>query len=183
LYAKLFFNTNKILETTDLTNAFYRRLIIISFPRTFEEKDQDPHLIEKLTSEEELSGIFNLLMVYLRLLVNNNGIYLDEKSISERRLKHERLTDPIKAFLDEAMAEDSQVDDYVPKGVLYNAYERFCRKYKLPIKSSIGFGKEITNMRTLISHKETKGERRTIWKGIRLTPEYQLSQMQATLFQ
>ena len=44
LYAKLFFNTNKIIQTTDQTDAFYRRLIIISFPKTFEEKDQDPIL-------------------------------------------------------------------------------------------------------------------------------------------
>ena len=40
LYAKLFFNTNKIIQTTDQTNAFYRRLIMISFPNTFEENDK-----------------------------------------------------------------------------------------------------------------------------------------------
>ena len=122
-------------------------------------------------------------MYYLRLIIKNNGIYLDEKSIAERRLKHERATNPVKAFLDEVMAEDSLEDDYVPKAVLYSAYIRFCKKYKLPIKSPVGFGKEIAKLRTLISDKETKGDRRTIWKGIRLTPEYLLDSEQITLFQ
>ena len=182
LYAKLFFNTNKMPQTSDQTNAFYRRLITISFPNLFEEDKDDPDLTRKLTTEFELSGIFNLLMVYLRLLVNNNRIYINDKSIAERRLKHDRLTNPIKAFLDEAMAEDSLEDDYVPKSILYNAYIRFCKKYKLPIKSPVGFGKEIAKLRILISDKETKGDRRTIWKGIRLTAEYRLDSEQVTLF-
>ncbi len=35
---------------------------------------------------------------------------------------------------------------------------------------------------SLISDKEPKGDRRTIWKGIRLTPEYRLDSEQSTLF-
>ncbi len=120
---------------------------MISFPNTFEEDKQDPDLINKLTTQSELSGIFNLLMYYLRLIINNNGIYVDEKSIAERRLKHERTTNPVKAFLDEAMAEDSLEDDYVSKSDLYSAYMRFCKKYKLPIKPNVGFGKEIAKSR------------------------------------
>ena len=122
-------------------------------------------------------------MFYLRLIINNNGIYLDERSIAERRLKHERAINPVKAFLEEVMAEDSLADDYVPKSVLYSAYNRFCKKYRLPVKSLVGFGKEIAKLGILISDKETKGDRRTIWKGIRLTPEYRLDSEQATLFQ
>ena len=120
-------------------------------------------------------------MYYLRLIISNNGIYIDEKSIAERRLKHEMATSPVKAFLDEAMAKDSLEDDYVPKSELHTAYVRFCKKYKLVFKSPVGFGKEITKVRILISHKETKGNRRTIWKGIRLTPEYRLDSEQITL--
>ncbi len=61
-----------MIQTTDQTNAFYRRLVIISFPNTFEEDKQDPDLINKLTTQSELSGIFNLLMYYLRLIIKNN---------------------------------------------------------------------------------------------------------------
>ncbi len=42
-------------------------------------------------------------------------------------------------------------DDYLPKSELYSAYIRFCKKYKLPVKSHVGFGKEIARLR--ISNK------------------------------
>ncbi len=56
IYIKLFFNANTITDTVDKTTAFYRRQIIISFPNTFEGKDDDLHLLDKLTTEEEISG-------------------------------------------------------------------------------------------------------------------------------
>ena len=84
-------------------------------------------------------------MYYLRLIIKNNGIYLDEKSIAERRLKHERATDPVKSFLNEAIAEDSTPNDYVVRAELYDAYRQYCNKYKLPVKNQIAFGKEISN--------------------------------------
>lgn len=93
------------------------------------------------------------------------------------------VTSSVKAFLDEAMAEDSHEDDHVPKSELYSAYIRFCKKYKLPVKSHVGFGKEIAKSQILTSDKESKGDRRNIWKGIRLTPEYCLNSEQVTLFQ
>jgi putative DNA primase/helicase len=172
-----------MIQTSDQTNAFYRRLLIISFPNIFEEDKQDTDLIRKLTSEKELSGNFNILMFYLRLIINNNGIYLDERNIAERRLKHERTTNPVKACLDEVMVEDSLADDYISKAVLYGAYKRFCKKYKSPIKSQVGFGKEIAKLQILTSDKESKGDRQTIWKGIRLTPEYHTDSEQSTSFQ
>lgn len=81
LNTKLFFSTNKMIQTSDQTNAFYRRLIIISFPNTFEEDKQDPDLINKLTTQSELSGIFNLLMYYLRLIIKITGFTLMKKAL------------------------------------------------------------------------------------------------------
>ncbi|MGC2427204.1 MAG: hypothetical protein WA421_09225 [Nitrososphaeraceae archaeon] len=67
MHAKLFF-ANKIPQTTDDSDAYYRRKIVISFPNMFEGKNDDPDLLAKLTAEEELSGIFNVLMIALQRL-------------------------------------------------------------------------------------------------------------------
>jgi phage/plasmid-associated DNA primase len=48
LYAKLVFCANKIPNTQDDTMAYHRRSIILTFPKTFEGKDEDPDLIKKL---------------------------------------------------------------------------------------------------------------------------------------
>jgi P4 family phage/plasmid primase-like protien len=75
LHAKLFFNANAIPPTVDHTDAHYRREIIISFPNQFEEgKNADTKLLSRLTTEEELSGIFNILMKGLRRILKNERI-------------------------------------------------------------------------------------------------------------
>lgn len=51
-YAKLICSTNQIPITPDETDAFFARHIIINFPNQFLGDNADPHLIEKLTSEE-----------------------------------------------------------------------------------------------------------------------------------
>jgi phage/plasmid-associated DNA primase len=68
--------------STDDTDAYYRRNIIISFPNKFEGDQDDPNLTEKLTNEQELSGIFNVLMIALRRLLNMKRIFVNEKTIA-----------------------------------------------------------------------------------------------------
>jgi putative DNA primase/helicase len=64
-YAKLIFSCNKIPETEDNTDAFFRRILIINFTQQlFGEKD-DPDLIDKLCTEEEFSGLLYELLCRL----------------------------------------------------------------------------------------------------------------------
>ncbi|ALI36859.1 hypothetical protein NMY3_02669 [Candidatus Nitrosocosmicus oleophilus] len=171
LYAKLFFNANTIAESIEKTVAIYRREIIISFPNSFEGKKDDINLLAKLSTEEEMSGIFNVLMISLRLLLKNRGIHLNEKTAEARRIKHERAVNPVKAFLAEAVADESLTTDYVVKEHLFEAYRKYCNIYKLPHKPMVALGKEIAKLR-YESGREGSGLRRTIWFGIRLKPEY-----------
>jgi putative DNA primase/helicase len=52
----------------DESDAFFGRKLILGFPRRFEGDRDDPDLLKKLTTEEELSGIFNVLMMALKRL-------------------------------------------------------------------------------------------------------------------
>jgi P4 family phage/plasmid primase-like protien len=177
LQAKLFFNANLIRESVDQTAAYYRREVIISFPFTFEDRRDDPYLLQKLSSQEELSAIFNVLMTALRRILKNNGIFINEKTVEQKRKKSERATDPVKVFLEEAVAEDSAVDEWTTKADLHHAYIRFCNKYKIAFKSIEAFGKDLKRLRPNLSEGR-KGKqdesRKTCWLGLRLTPEYQL---------
>jgi P4 family phage/plasmid primase-like protien len=177
LHAKLFFNANMIRESADQTAAYYRREVLISFPFTFEGRRDDPYLLQKLSSQEELSGIFNVLMTALRRILKNNGIFINEKTVEQKRKKSERANDPVKVFLEEAVAEDSAADEWTSKADFHHAYIRFCNKYKLAFKSIEAFGKDLKRLRPNISEgKKGKQDdrRKTCWLGLRLTPEYQL---------
>lgn len=156
LYAKLFFNTNSINKTIDQTSAYYRRAVIISFPNMFEGIKDDPYLLTKLITKEELSAIFNILMIALRNILKNKGIHLNEKTIEERRIKNEIATDPVKSFLDDAIDEESVETDWITKGDFYDAYVKFCIKHKIPQKPIEAFGKILKK----IGYTESKKRRK-----------------------
>src|SRR5208283_1235105 len=71
-HAKLIFSTNRIPEVTDDdSTAFFRRWLPITFPQTFSGEKEDRNLLQKLTTEEELSGFLNWALQGLsRLHVN-----------------------------------------------------------------------------------------------------------------
>ena len=63
LYAKLWFNANRIPATCDDSDAFFRRKIILGFPNKFEGNKDDPDSYQKTYHRGRLSGIFNVLMI------------------------------------------------------------------------------------------------------------------------
>jgi P4 family phage/plasmid primase-like protien len=172
LWAKHYFSTNEMPEMRDYSDAHYRREVIISFPKQFiDGVNANPSLKHELTTDEELSGIFNALMIPLRrIALEHKPPYMDAKTIQERKLKHELIFDPIKAFLD-AVTEptDYENEEGIPKEELHLAYEKFCAFYKLPIQRYDPFCKAV-KARGVKDGRETssKGERRRVWEGIRL---------------
>jgi putative DNA primase/helicase len=182
LYAKLFFNANKIPETDDTSDAYYRRNNIISFPNKFEDGVADPDLLFKLTTEEELSGIFNVLMIALRRLLKNKCLFVSEKTIHQRREKYELALNPIGSFIKDAVAQESVESDRVIKDEFYHAYKRFCKEKRLAVESKENFGKILkSNVYGYQDGREASGARKTIWKGIRLTEKYEIEVEQQTL--
>ena len=175
LHTKLFFSANKIPESQDTSDAYFRRNIIISFPNKFEEgKNADPDFVKKLTTEEELSGIFGVLMMALRnILKNRKGIFVNEKTINERREKYELALDPMASFIKDAIAEDAVESDRETKDDFYSAYMRFCKEKRLAVESKESFGKILKNGKfNYTDGREGSGERRTVWNGIRLKEKY-----------
>jgi phage/plasmid-associated DNA primase len=173
LYAKLFFSANKIPASADDSDAYYRRNIILSFPNQFEEgKNADPDLLEKLTTEEELSGIFNILMVALRNVLRNKRIFINERTIQERRIKYELASKPVECFKQDAIAEESTEYDRTYKEAFYRAYEIFVRENKLAKTSKENLGKILKTTYGFQEGRESSGKRRTFWKGIKLAERY-----------
>jgi putative DNA primase/helicase len=168
LHAKLFFSANKIPQTADDSDAYYRRNIVISFPKKFEGDTADPDMLAKLTTDEELSGIFNVLMIALQRLLKNNNVFVTEKTIQTRREKYEMAANPIGSFIEHAVARDCDEYDKTPKDLLYNVYKRYCKENKLAVESKENFGKILKNKHDFLDGREASGERRTIWKGVRL---------------
>jgi putative DNA primase/helicase len=180
LHVKLFFSANKLPEICDASDALFRRYVIISFPNNFEGKG-DPDLLKKLTTDEELSGIFNILMIALRRILKNKGIFVNEKTINQRREKYELVLNPIHSFIELAIADDSTESDRIIKDDLHRAYARFCKEKRLAVESKENLGKILKKQFGFQDGREASGARRTVWKGVRLTGIYSLEDEQQML--
>ncbi len=95
IHAKLFFSANHVPITYGESDAFFRRKVILGFPHRFEGTRDDPDLLKKLTTEEELSGIFNVLMIVLKRVLNQNRIFINEKTIEQRRDRYAIAANPV----------------------------------------------------------------------------------------
>jgi hypothetical protein len=75
-YAKLVYSPNTMPEFEDRSYALERRLAVLSFERTFKD-DKDVNLLDKLTTQDELSGKSLHKMQELKRLAYKHHPYPD----------------------------------------------------------------------------------------------------------
>ena len=185
-YSKQIFSCNELPSTYDLTPAFFNRWIIFEYPFTFVSQKEldfipkedkikyklaDPEIINKLTSEEELSGLLNISLDGLdRLLKQKDFSY--SKSIVEVKDLWLRKSSSFNAFLMDEIVES--YEDKIIKQDLKKAYLDYCKKYKLKM---IG-DKEIKNILTTTFsvseeresiHENNNLKQIWVWDGIKFS--------------
>jgi len=129
-YAKFLFSANALPKASDDSYAFYRRWILISFPNTFTGKMCDPNLLEKLTTQEELSGFLNWAVEGLQRLLKN-GDFSYGKTVEDVMEQYKTLSDPIYAYCTEFLK--CQTGGHIIKANLYKHYVKWCKEKQLPI--------------------------------------------------
>jgi len=166
-YAKLVFSANKLPETWDRSDAFFRRWIPINFPNQFDGEAADENILAKLTTEEELSGLLNLALEGLKRLLSN-GKFSGTKSIDSVKQQYTRMSDSVRSFCDEMVKFDPA--GRVVKADLYQAYCDYCRENKLVMITDSTFGKKLPMIFSGIrdGRPSLDGERKTCWFGISL---------------
>lgn len=180
-YAKMIFCANDLPVTHDNTNAFFMRWILIDFPYTFipkqeydslpetelfNKKIQDPQIIEKISTPEEMSGLLNWALIGLDRLIQNNGFSVSFTS-EQVRNKWGRKSSSLNAFIMDCVVEEES--SRITKREFRNQYNLYCKIHKLTSEGDREIKKAL---------KETVGaeEQRSwendeflwYWKGIRL---------------
>jgi P4 family phage/plasmid primase-like protien len=167
LYAKPFFAANKLPTTADNTYSRFRREIIIEFPRQFEiGKNADPDLLNKIVNnEEEMSGIFNLVVNSLKVISKYNQIHQSAATTKERRAKAKISQNPMKAFLKYALAKEPTDKDYETSEDMYNAFERYLNYHQVSGPGKDDFLEKLREEFHLVKRrKQTPEGKITIWK-------------------
>jgi putative DNA primase/helicase len=142
-HAKLIFSANTMPITPDETDAFFARLLIINFPSQFLGDKANPNLIEELTTEKEMSALLGLVVRRLPRVLKDGISYTASHTIEDNYLRYIRSSNPIRYFSETALRVDNDVNAYVTKTDMYEAYDKFSDKNKLGTESSYTFSREL----------------------------------------
>lgn len=146
---KFIFSTNKLPLSFDLSEAFFRRWILVELDRVFSgERD----IIEEFNTPEKKSGMLNYFLEGLRTLKENNYRFTNMPSIEEVKAKYTRLSDTVMAFIN-TFLENKPKTVITPQNAIYSRYEDYCRSIKEePLDTRLFF-------KYLYKHIECKQER------------------------
>lgn len=165
-YAKMMFSANKLPEARDDSEGFFRRWIIINFPNKFKTEDGTaiPNLLETLTEEKELSGLFNWALKGLERLLLQKG-FSYSKSTEEIQEDYQRKSNSLRAFcLDHV---EKEVEDKIGKDLFYRYYVQYCVHHNIPVLDKRKVGMELQKYIPYVTQARTGQER--LWKGLKLS--------------
>lgn len=125
--AKLIFASNSIPSVDTEEHAFYRRWLLVQFPKKFTNQDDgnpdaDPHLTEKL--EDEVEGILKWAVEGYQRLLANNGEFSNSRSPEKVRQNWYSYSNPLAKFCREYLFEDRSMR-YTTTAKIYETYEKY----------------------------------------------------------
>jgi len=160
--AKMIFSTNR-LPRIPAEYANMRRVIIIEFPHVFGEDEKDPELLQKLTTEAELSGLLNLALAGKKALELEGGFNFE--TVQQVSRKYEVWTNDVKAFVDQRCILNGRDG---PTDEIQMGYARFCKDTgRKPMENNV-LGAELAEMGIIRKRKRVKGVARYFYEGLSL---------------
>jgi len=137
-YAKMIFACNELPPIKTNSDAFWLRWIRIKFPYQFlpikelknnpEAKIQNPEIISKLTTAEELNGILLWSLEGLRRLELNKD-FSAKKTCDTTKSEWLRDSNSVSAFIMDNIEED--YDSKIEKKEFKINYLKYCKKHKI----------------------------------------------------
>lgn len=157
---KFFFVMNNLPEFDDFSEGLFRRIILTVFEVTIPEKDIDPHLIYKLTSQQELSGFFNILMnSYDNLMERGEFIFNPSRREVEDTLSELRGED-VRLFIAEKCTEGA--NEKYDRKAMYVDYVEWRKSRQAKPKGKIAFNAMVKKL----GFNETRYASVFVWTGL-----------------
>jgi P4 family phage/plasmid primase-like protien len=145
---KLVWAMNDKPTVTDTSKAFWRRLALVPFYRSFDgDPNKDPFLIDKLLAER--SGILNWALdglSRLRIL----GRFTTPRAVAAAVAEYKREANPVAQWLDEC----TEAGGLTLASTVYTSYADWARGNGRQVLNSTNFGKELHRLEV---HKGRSG--------------------------
>lgn len=179
-YAKHIFACNELPKVYDMSKGFWSRWIVLEFPYEFISENEyhaleenkksmkkilDPYHIDKISSDEELSGLLNKALDGLKT-IRENKVFSYSKGTEEIKKFWIRKSDSFIAFCFDNLEEDTEKE--MTKAELRKTYHKYCNEHKLRGCSDKAMAITLQEMFGVIdSKKYHDGITTYLWEGIK----------------
>lgn len=175
-YAKMLFSANTIPRTTDMSDAFFNRWLLVTFPYKFlpkkeiemlpegereRVKEQNPEILEHITSPQEMQGFLTWCLTGYQRLRKNKSFTTSHTSQTVKEMWI-RKSDSFMAFCMDRIEE--HWDGQIEKAELRKEYHLYCREHKLVGVSDVVIKRVLAEQ---FGASDTKSDARHFWVGIR----------------
>lgn len=166
-YCKFFFSCNNPPDLYDPTGAVMRRIVYIPMRAKFtkQDKDYDPYIISKLTSEKSMEYLIQLALVGLKRVLKNNGFTSSHLS-EEAKNQYEEQNNSVLSFINEKYLEEgeSPFSIFFMKSIneIYDEYFDYCSTNRIEAETRTKFTRTICiryNMKSHVKKKDGKSLR------------------------
>ena len=123
--ARFIINCNELPRETEITEAYFRRFIIIPFEVKITNEERDVELADKII-KNEMPGIFNWVLEGLNRFATNKKFSNSVKS-EGALFDFRKQSDSVQLFIDEKKYICAKTKKE-PLSVLYAEYKEFCRE-------------------------------------------------------
>jgi len=170
--AKMFYSCNQLPEINEDTDAAFRRFTITEWNQQFLKDKANPNLLQELTTEDELSGILNLLIHKTKRLLAQQRLSYDQ-STEQLRIEWKERAEPVQLFSSERLTKSE--NSIVVKSELYSSYVEWCTLKKIIPKNEnqftikmkkLGFRDDTQRVRNGVL--DPKGKTTRIWISVTL---------------
>jgi P4 family phage/plasmid primase-like protien len=173
-HAKLIFSANRLpIPSEDIDDlSYYKRWLIIEFALReycfFCDKKilKDADLIDKLTREEELSGLLNVVLIAAKRLLPRHR-FVKSPSVQDIKNRYQALADHVKAWMDERCVVGPEYSG--DKNLLHSDFIKYCWNKKLKRLELNSLGRELAKYS--IEDRQMGPDKKHVWSGISLGRE------------
>ena len=145
-YSKVVIACNKLPETTDKSDGFFRRWLIVDFPNQFDEKTKN--IVESIPEYEIENFCTKAVLWYLPTLLER-GNYYGDGGIQDRKQRYNDRSGNIRPFLGDYCHITGDSEDYI---LIEDLREKY-KEYLLSISQSIPSDAMIGRQMALIGYK------------------------------
>jgi len=178
-YSKQFFACNELPRVYDMSYGFWSRWDLFEFPYKFVKRSEykkaenksnlkirDERVIEKITSEDEMSGLLNKALNSLQKILSK-GDFSYSQGTADVKDFWIRKSDSFAAFCMDMLEEEPE--GYISKKDLRRVYMKYHRKHNVRGTSDSNIKAHLENNFGVVDDRKKigDGDYERVWEGIK----------------